>query len=322
MTGAARDTGRTRADYVNRINRVMDYIEAHLEDDLSLERLARIACFSRFHFHRIFQSVTGERLAAFIQRIRLERAATLLRNGHGNTITGVALMCGFASSASFANAFKRHFGTSASGFKNGKRAVPKKRYIVMPDEDRDSLDIRMERGRGRLSYHVKGTGYRRRVDVVELPPWNVAYIRYTGPYKGDTLLFGRLWRKLAVWAAPRGLLDRPGAVYLTLCHDDPEITLEEKLRVSVCIGVDETTATSGEVGKMKLPGGTYACCRFHLGSEDYPKAWGWMYGSWLPLSGYLPDDRPAFEWFPPCQAQKGGGKTDIDICVPVKTSPR
>jgi AraC family transcriptional regulator len=322
MTGATRDRRGTRADYANRINRVMDYIDAHLEEDLSLDRLAHIACFSRFHFHRIFQSVTGERLAAFIQRIRLERAAALLRDSHGNTITGIALMCGFASSASFANAFKRHFGTSASGFRHGPRAVPEKRYVVVPDEDRDSLHMSIERKQGKLSYRVRGNGYQRCVDIVELPPWNVAYIRYTGPYKGDTRLFGRLWRKLAIWAAPRGLLDRPGAVYLTLCHDDPEITLEEKLRVSVCIGVDETTVTSGEVGKMRLPGGTYARCRFHLGSKDYPKAWGWMYGTWLPLSGYLPDDRPAFEWFPPCQAQKSDGKIDIDICVPVKTGLR
>jgi AraC family transcriptional regulator len=159
------------------------------------------------------------------------------------------------------------------------------------------------------------------VDVVELPPWNVAYIRSTGPYKGDSWLFERLWNKLAVWAGPRGLLNKPDAVYLTICHDDPEITMEEKLRVSVCMGIDETTMTSGEVGKMRLPGGKYAICRFSLGSQDYPCAWGWMYGVWLPLSGFHPDDRVAFEWIPPQKPPRGGRKISVDICIPLKIAP-
>ncbi|HMA65896.1 MAG TPA: AraC family transcriptional regulator [Chitinispirillaceae bacterium] len=60
-----------QADYRQRINRVIDYIDAHLDENLTLETLAYIACFSKFHFHRIFQSVTGERLSECIQRLRL-----------------------------------------------------------------------------------------------------------------------------------------------------------------------------------------------------------------------------------------------------------
>jgi AraC family transcriptional regulator len=60
-----------QADYRQRINRVIDYIESHLDENLTLETLAYIACFSKFHFHRIFQSVTGERLSECIQRLRL-----------------------------------------------------------------------------------------------------------------------------------------------------------------------------------------------------------------------------------------------------------
>jgi AraC family transcriptional regulator len=127
---------------------------------------------------------------------------------------------------------------------------------------------------------------------------------------------------LARWAAPRGLLDKPEAVYLTLCHDDPEITVEEKLRISVCIGIDENTVTSGEVGKMKLPGGKYAVCRFLLDPNDYPSAWGWMYGIWLPLSGFELDDRFAFEWVPRQEHKKEGDKISVDICIPVTIDGR
>ncbi len=67
-----------RLEYEKRINRVIDHVRAHLAEDLSLERLAHHAAFSPFHFHRIFWAITNETLFAFIQRLRLERAAVAL----------------------------------------------------------------------------------------------------------------------------------------------------------------------------------------------------------------------------------------------------
>jgi len=319
MSNVINDTGNRNAEYIRRINRVMDYIESHLDENLTLERLAYIACFSRFHFHRIFQSVTNERLAVCIQRMRIEKAATLLLNSPNTAITEIAHRCGFASSGSFANAFKRYFGKSASLYRSGGRTETERSYIRWTKDTRDSLDIRIDRGGNGLLYKIKGAGYERQVAIVELPSWHIAYIRYTGPYKGDSALFARLWNKLAAWAAPRGLLHRPDSVFLTLCHDDPEITMEEKLRISVGIGIDDTITPSGEVGTLRLPGGTYAVCRFLLGPQDYPDAWGWMYGTWLPLSGYQPDDRIAFERIHQQQGFNADGKISIDICIPVTT---
>lgn len=252
--------------------------------------------------------------------MRLEKAATLLHSNAEMTITEIGLRCGFASSASFANSFKRYFGKSASLYRSIKESVSTKKYICLPDENRDALDIRIEQQENILSYHIRGEGYQRKVDIVQLPPWHIAYIRYTGPYKGDTALFSRLWNKLNFWAAPLGLFNNPDSVFLTLCHDDPEITMEEKLRVSVCISIDEDLQPTGDVGKMQLPGGKYAVCRFHLGPQDYPSAWGWMYGTWLPLSSYQADDRVSFEQFLPHEQQDDGEKITVAICIPVKAA--
>jgi AraC family transcriptional regulator len=65
----------TRAEYLARIHRVTDYIERHLEERLTLERLAAVANFSPFHFHRVFTACVGESLYRFIHRLRLEKAA-------------------------------------------------------------------------------------------------------------------------------------------------------------------------------------------------------------------------------------------------------
>lgn len=67
-------------EYIHRINKVIDYIEQNLDSELSLERLADVALFSPYHFHRIFSAFMGETLSGFIRRKRIEKAASLLLN--------------------------------------------------------------------------------------------------------------------------------------------------------------------------------------------------------------------------------------------------
>ena len=103
-----------RNEYISRINRVIDYIEKNIDKDLSLEKLAKVANFSRFHFHRIFRVMTGETLNQFIQRIRVEKAASQLISNPKKSITEIAFDCGFSGSAPFARSFKEYLNMSAS----------------------------------------------------------------------------------------------------------------------------------------------------------------------------------------------------------------
>jgi AraC family transcriptional regulator len=84
--------------YTNRINRAIDYILAHLDESPSLEELSKAACFSSFHFHRIFRAITGETVNFHTNRLRLEMAARLLKYSK-NSATNIALECGFSSSS-------------------------------------------------------------------------------------------------------------------------------------------------------------------------------------------------------------------------------
>jgi AraC family transcriptional regulator len=137
-----------------------------------------------------------------------------------------------------------------------------------------------------------------------------------GPYAGNSELFAELFGRLFRWTAPRGLFHPQSTEVMSVYHDDPAITAEQKLRVSACITVPAETEVQGEVGKMTLPGGQYAAARFELGPADYGAAWEAVYGGWLPESGYQPDDRPAFELY---HGQPGpDGKHAVEICVPVK----
>lgn len=117
------------------------------------------------------------------------------------------------------------------------------------------------------------------VEVRDMPEFHVAYVRHIGPYKGNSELFERLFEKLMKWAGPRGLLRFPETKVLTVYHDDPEITDEDKLRTSACITVPEDTPVKGEIGKMTIPGGKFALARFEISTEEFEDA-GYGHG-WL-----------------------------------------
>src|SRR5437763_1337219 len=108
-----------RREYERRVNRVMDYVQAHLAEELTLDKLAGVAAFSPFHFHRVFAAITGETLSDFIRRVRLERAASALGLLHDTSVLEIALRYGFSSAATFARAFRMHFGMSATQWRTG-----------------------------------------------------------------------------------------------------------------------------------------------------------------------------------------------------------
>ncbi|MBL7033573.1 MAG: helix-turn-helix transcriptional regulator [Candidatus Delongbacteria bacterium] len=103
-----------RSEYIARINRVIDFVEHHFSEELTLDKLAKVANFSPFHFHRIFRALVGETPNGYVQRIRVEKAASQLINNPVKSITAIALDCGFSGSAPFARVFRESFGMSAS----------------------------------------------------------------------------------------------------------------------------------------------------------------------------------------------------------------
>ena len=104
--------------YKERVNRVIDFIGKHLDEELELDELCRIACFSKYHFHRLFTSHAGVSLKSYIKWLRLKRAAHQLTVQKEDTIINIALDAGFESHEAFSRAFKQVCGQSPSGFRS------------------------------------------------------------------------------------------------------------------------------------------------------------------------------------------------------------
>ncbi len=98
------------------MRRVIDCVQAHLGQDLSLEVLAQQAGFSPYHFARLFRQTTGESPHQFVLRQRIERAQRLLKETDV-PLAHIALESGFANQSHLALAFKRHLGLTPRAYR-------------------------------------------------------------------------------------------------------------------------------------------------------------------------------------------------------------
>lgn len=99
-----------------RMEAVRRFVRQHADEPLDRARLAAVAGFSVPHFHRLWRAHTGENIAAYVRRVRLQRAALKLRMGAVD-ITQVALCAGYETHAAFTRAFRQQYGLSPSRFR-------------------------------------------------------------------------------------------------------------------------------------------------------------------------------------------------------------
>lgn len=273
------------SEYVARVNRAVDYITAHLDQPLRLEQVARAACFSPYHFHRIFRALLGETLASFVKRVRLERSVFLLSHRDGARLTDVALACGFASSSDFSRSFRAHYGVAPRAFD----------LQAFRRSQRDALDATLTsphepRGTARISTGADPDDFT--VRLRSLPARRVAYIRVHRPYEGDHV--PQAVARLLAWAEARGLAD---GQWLGYQWEDPEIVPLEKCRYDVGLEVPDGTRGAAEISIAEFP--TFEVAELEIAGtiELELRALDWLFRTWLPTSGYAPAHQPMFEAF-------------------------
>jgi len=271
----------TAATYHERILRTLLYVQGHLDEPLELDDLARIACFSPYHFHRVFRALVGEPVQEYVRRLRLERAAQCLKL-HDRPVTGIALDAGYESHEAFTRAFHAMFGMSPSDFRAARSAACQAAPESPSGTHYDNTS----------GYHPPDYGDPPAIEVKTLKPQRVVFLRHIGPYDkvGDT------WARLGAWAGPRGLFG-PATRCLGISYDDPEITPAGKLRYDAAIAVNRPVEPSGEIGVMEMAGGDYATLTHKGPYENLSRAYRALFGGWLPASGRELRDAPAFELY-------------------------
>lgn len=101
----------SRSEYQKRIQKALTYIRENLDKPLSLEGVAKAACFSKYHFHRVFSAIMSEPLGEYVTRKKLERAAIRLAYSPVAKVSDMAFAYGYASVSSFSKALNQWFGS-------------------------------------------------------------------------------------------------------------------------------------------------------------------------------------------------------------------
>lgn len=293
---------KAHSEYVRRIDRVIDYIRGNLDRTINLEELAKVACFSEFHFHRIFSAVSGETLNNFTNRLRLEKAARLLRYSD-QSLTDIALNCGFSSSATFSRAFRASYDTSPSQFR--KSGEIKKSKICKELFSKQEYILPMSAEEKRVAFPVR---------LIDIPERQVAYIRVTNAFEMDRVIAA--FKTMIEWAKSQDIFSQ-GTLF-GMSADDPHVTPKHLYRYEVCLASSLPFECMEGMSKLKMPAMRYATTRVSGDIRKVATATDYLFRGWLINSDYEPEPAPGLEVFLDKEKATDWSHFELELCIPVR----
>ena len=278
----------TYNDYVQRINKVVAYINNHLDETLDLKTLANEAALSDFHFHRIFKALKGEAIGGYITRLRLEATARLLRYT-ALTIEEIAFNIGYETPASLSKAFKKQYGISPTEYRTNKDTYIMKKEIINPD-----LALKTPK-------------------IVTLEPKNLIYVALTGAY--GSLDYGKAYEQL--WAVIKAQkLFTKGIESICISYDDPKITEGSLQRSDVCLAIHKSATPQEEVSCKTLAGGKYAVFFYQGSYENLSQVYDTAV-RWVINHEYTLREEPFFEKYLNDARRTPKEKLKTEIYIPI-----
>jgi transcriptional regulator, araC-type len=278
----------TYNDYIQRINKVVAYINNHLDETLELKTLANEAALSDFHFHRIFKALKGEAIGGYITRLRLEATARLLRYT-ALTIEEIAFNIGYETTASLSKAFKKQYGISPTEYRTNKDTYIMKKEII-------NLDLALKAPK-----------------IVTLKPKNLIYVALTGAY--GSLDYGKAYEQL--WAVIKAQkLFTKGIESICISYDDPKITEGSLQRSDVCLAIHKPATPQEEVSCKTLAGGKYAVFFYQGSYENLSQVYDTAV-RWVIDHQYTLREEPFFEKYLNDARRTPKEKLKTEIYIPI-----
>ena len=297
-------------DVFERIERSVDFIEDNLLEELTLERVAAAACFSPYHFHRIFKALAGESVGSYIRKRRIAQAAEELLSGARN-ILDIALDYRFQSHEAFSRSFKKACGLTPGGY---RRKGMRLRILL-----KKRLDI------GALR-HLRG-GVTMEPRIVRKESFKVVGMEITTTLRSNWANrdIAKLWTRFHARMDEIVNRTNPPVAY-GICGNvaeepsPPEKTEDTEYTDLVSVeasGFDDIP--EGMTGRT-IPERTYAVFT-HKGPlfpNHLQQTYDYIYGTWVPQSGYELDGGFDFEFYDERFTAVDDDASELDIYVPIK----
>ena len=259
----------------DRMQRVIDYIDQHLDGDLDLETMSRVAAFSKFHFHRQFTATFDVSVHRYVQLARMRRASHRLAS-ETPSVTEIAMDAGYDAPDAFARAFRRRVGQSPSSFRKSPDWAPWLEALGPLDNARSKL----------MQIIFEDDD----VTIRDVLPTSVAIMEHRGDRAtlSDTIQRFRAWRKAA------GLSPETSSTFMVFrserCPANPS-----DYSVDLCAETDRPIgANDDQVTFGIIPGGRCAVLRYPGNTNNLEPASRYLYRDWLPASDEEARDFPHY----------------------------
>lgn len=265
-------------DWLERMNRALDYIEDNLDSEIDYKKLAQVAVCSEYHFPRMFSSLSGITLSEYIRRRRLTLAAFELQKSDIK-ILDLAIKYGYDSADSFSRAFQKILGLKPSDARN--------KGMQLKAFPRISFQISIK-GVTEMEYRIENLDFELRIVGKGYPvKTNIAY--KTIPTLWSSARKDGFMQKLIdmSWENPKCILES----LLGVCGQEAAITDEE---FTYFIGIRYDGDVPPYMECITMTHSTWAVI------PNVVEAWKRLYSEWLPTSGYELANLPCIEcYYPP-----------------------
>lgn len=263
-------------NYHARMQRVLDHIDRHLDGDLDLDTVSRIAAFSKFHFQRQFTATFGLSLHRYVQLARLKRASHQLATENARSVTDIAMDAGYDAPDAFARAFRRRFGQSPSSFRKSPDWAPWLAAFGPLDNARSKLM--------QIIYTPDD------VTIRDMPPTPVAIMEH----RGDRATLGTTIERFIAWRKAAGLSPENSATF-NIFRSERTPANPADYSMDLCVGTDlPIDPNDAQMKAGTIPGGRCAVLRVVHDTHNLEPAALYLYREWLPESGEEVRDFPLY----------------------------
>ena len=274
------------------INQAMNFILEHLDQEITVDDVARHCGYSRYHLMRMFKEHTDEAIYQFMKRLRLERSAWRLKVEKEKSITEIGVNYGYSSS-NFATAFKKHLNMSPIDYRK------KSEQIVQQSSFSHGISLdELERTENLIT-------------IEWLDDFLVVHERKKGNYHDmsqEWCAFIKKYEKLA----------SSDTLYVDCTIDDPSITDENSCMYELCQTISPDHPALKEnagIFTHSFEGGKYAVYHFKGFPQFLFMVYQEIFCRWLSRTGNQIDERPIFDIY---RSVRSDGYMEIDICFPLK----
>ena len=258
------------------IDKVITHIDAHLDETPDLDKLAKIANLSKFHFHRIMKASLNETLGGYINRIRFETAIKLLRYS-SEPINEIAYRVGYHTPSAFTKGFKKMFGVSPSYIRKHKNLIMEQKTKNVRSDFKPTTD----------SFQLVE-------NIKTIKDIQVIFQQSKGKI-GDSTTKAN-WDTLFAAAQKHQIINRESKFY-GINWDDPEITPNEKVRYDACISIPKNTKVKTDFSYKTISGGKYLCFLYKGDYQYLGLVYNHIFRDWIIKMEYNLREEPIFEQY-------------------------